>query len=95
MAHRLSPEAEGDLDDLWYFVASHSSIETADRLIDVITTRLFLLGTHPRAGRGRDDIRVGLRSFPVGEYVILYRLDGSNVLILRVVHGSRDLKGLL
>jgi hypothetical protein len=29
--------------------------------------------------------------FPVGEYAILYRVDGNDVLIQRVVRGSRDL----
>ena len=44
MAHRLAPEAEADLDDIWYYTAKESgSIEIADRLIDSITERLFLL----------------------------------------------------
>jgi plasmid stabilization system protein ParE len=35
-----------------------------------------------------------LRSFPVGEYIILYCVEGSEVFILRVVHGRRDLEKL-
>ena len=50
MAHRLAPEAESDLDELWYYVASNSSVEIADRLVDSLTTRFFLLGAYPRAG---------------------------------------------
>ena len=95
MAHRLAPEAEADLDELWYYVASNGSVEIADRLVDSLTTRFFLLGVYPRAGRRRDDLRPGIRSFPVSEYVVLYRLDGENVLIQRVVRGSRDLEALL
>jgi toxin ParE1/3/4 len=46
-------------------------------------------------GRRRDeDLRPGLRSFPVGEYVIIYRVEGEDVLILRVIRGSRDLEAL-
>jgi hypothetical protein len=44
MAHRLSPEAESDLDELWHYVASNGSVELADRLVDSLTTRFFLLG---------------------------------------------------
>ena len=33
MVHRLSPEAEVDLDELWYYVASNASVEIADRLV--------------------------------------------------------------
>jgi toxin ParE1/3/4 len=95
MAHRLAPEAESDLDELWHYVASSSSIEIADRLVDSLTTRFFLLAKYPRAGRRRDDLRPGIRSFPVGNYIVLYRLDGEDVLIQRVVRGSRDLEALL
>jgi plasmid stabilization system protein ParE len=38
MAFRLAPQAESDLDDIWYFIATESdSVETADRFIDTIT----------------------------------------------------------
>lgn len=95
MAHRLAPEAEVDLDELWYYVAANASVEIADRLVDSLTTRFFLLGTHPRAGRRRDDLRSGVRAFPVGEYVVLYRVEGNSVLIQRVVRGSRDIEALI
>jgi len=97
MAHRLAPEAEADLDDIWYYVARDSgSVDVADRLIDTIADRFFLLAHHPHLGRSRaEDFRPGLRSFTVGAYVIIYRVDGADVLILRVPHGSRDLPVLL
>ena len=69
MAHRLAPQVEFELDDIWYYIARDSgSIEIADRLIDSITDRFFLLSHHPYVGRLRDDLRPGLRSFPVGQY---------------------------
>jgi toxin ParE1/3/4 len=79
MAVRLAPEAEAELDDIWYYIAKESgSIEIADRLIDALTDRFFLLATYPHVGRRRDeDLRPGLRSFPVGEYVIIYRAEGE------------------
>jgi plasmid stabilization system protein ParE len=36
-----------------------------------------------------------MRAFPVGEYIVLYRAEGDDVLIQRVVRGSRDLETLL
>src|SRR5438132_14435467 len=72
-----------------------SSIEVADRVIDSITARFALLARQPYIGRRRDeDLRPGVRSFVVGDYVIAYRVDGDNVLILRVLRGSRDLEAL-
>jgi toxin ParE1/3/4 len=97
MAHRVAPEADAELDNIWYYVAKESgSVEIADRLIDSITERFYLLACHPHIGRHRDeDLRPGLRSFPVGEYVIIYRVEDSDVLILHVFQGSRDIEGLL
>ena len=96
MGQRRSRQADSDLDDIWYYVASKGgSVEIADRLIDSITERFFLLANHPNIGRARDaDLRAGLRSFPVGEYVIVYRKEGADVLILRVVRGSRNIEAL-
>jgi toxin ParE1/3/4 len=94
---RLLPEAQTDLDEIWLYVARESgSIEIATRLIDAITERFWLLAQHPQIGRQRDhDLRPGLRSFPVGEYVILYRSDAEDVLVLHVMRGSRDIAALL
>lgn len=96
MGHRRAPQADADLDGIWYYVASKSgSPDIADRLIDSITDRFFLLASHPNLGRARDgDLRLGLRSFPVGEFVIIYRID-DDVVILRVVRDSRDIAAML
>jgi toxin ParE1/3/4 len=96
MAHVRSPQADSDLNSIWYYVASESgSVEIADRLIDSITERFFLLANYPNVGRRRDDdLRPGLRSFPVAAYVIIYRLQDENVLILRVLRGSRNIEAL-
>ncbi len=96
MGHRLAPEAEAELDEIWYYVAKESgSVEIADRLIDSITERFFLLASHPYMGRRRDDdLRPGLRSFPAGEYLIIYRVANEDALILHVARGSRNLEAL-
>ena len=96
MAHRVAPRAEADLDDIWLYVANESgSIEIANRLIDTLTDRFFMLAGFPYVGRARDhDFGPGCRSVAVGEYVIVYCVENEEVLILRVVHGPRDLESL-
>jgi toxin ParE1/3/4 len=95
MGHRLSPQARNDVDDIAYYVAIESgSLETADRFLQSIYERFLLLGAHPYAGRSRDDILPGLRLFPSGQYVVLYRVEGDDVVIQRVVRGSRNLEAL-
>ena len=97
MAHRVAPRAEADLDDIWFYVAKESaSMDVATRLIDSIASRFHFLAPFPQAGRARDeDFGAGLRSIAVGEYVIVYCVEGADVFILRVVHGRRDLEALL
>jgi toxin ParE1/3/4 len=95
MGHRLAPQAAADLEDIAYYLFLDSgSLDVADRLSESITGRFAMLATHPRAGRRRDDLRPGLRGFPAGAYIVLYRVEDGDVVIVRVLRGSRDLEGI-
>ena len=87
---RLSKLAEADLDEIWLYVAADGGVDIANRLIDDITDRIVLLGTQPNAGRLRDELAVGLRSFPVHRHIIYYRPERGHIVVARVLHGSRD-----
>lgn len=96
MGHVCSPQAESDLDDIWFYLVSETgNVDLADRVVDSIASRLFLIANYPRIGRPRDDIRTGLRSLTVGGYVVFYRIDNEDVVILRILHGKRDIARLL
>ena len=96
MQHRVSAQAQSDIDEIAYYVFVESgNVEAAERLIDSLISRFVLLAEYPYAGRQRDhDLRPGVRTFAVGGYVIAYRLDDS-VLVLRVLRGSRDIEAIL
>ena len=95
MGHRLAPLARADIEEIAYYVFEASgSLEMAERLVDSIYGRILLLGRHPHAGRQRDDLMTGIRLFPVGDYVVLYRVEEADAVVARVVHGSRDLEAL-
>ncbi len=87
---RLSRKARADLDEIWLYVAQQQSLEAADGLIDSIAERFSLLASTPGMGRRRDEIASGMRSFPVGNYVIYYRRTRGGLRISRVLHGARD-----
>ncbi len=98
---RLSPDAEAELDGIWIHIARESgSVDTATRVLESITERFWLLARYPHMGRRRDDdLRPGLRSFTADEYVIIHSIihsviEDDVVLILHVVHGSRDIVAL-
>ena len=96
MAHRLSASARTALDDRYYVTTQSGSETIADRLIDQLTQRFFMLAQHPCVGRARDeDLCPGLHTFPVGMSIIVYRVVDEEVWILFVTHGDRDIAALL
>jgi toxin ParE1/3/4 len=97
MALRVSAEAEAELDAIWSYIATESGdTEVEDRSVNSITDHFFMLSKHPELARPRDhDLRRGLRSLSVGQYIILHRIEKCDVLILHVLHGRRNLKKLL
>jgi toxin ParE1/3/4 len=54
-----------------------------------------LIARYPQLGRKRDELRPGLRSYPAENYLILYRIEGPDVLIVHVLHGRRDIEALI
>jgi toxin ParE1/3/4 len=95
MPHRVAPRARADLDEIWHYIATESGSEqAADRTVDSILDRLLLLSRWPRLGRSRNDLRRGLRSYGIGNYVIFYRISRAGVVILRVLHARRDIRRL-
>jgi toxin ParE1/3/4 len=92
MPHRLAPRARADLDEIWHYIAVESGNEAAaDRTVDLFADRFLLLSEWPRLGRARSDLRRGLRTYPVGNYIIFYRVGRYGVVIQRVLHAHRDL----
>ena len=95
MAHRVAGSTATDLDDIWFYIASENcSTDVDDRVIDAITERFCLLDDHPRLGRQRPDLTAGLRSYRMGDDLIFYRIEGPDVLMLRVLHSRRDIRTL-
>lgn len=97
MAYRISRWAANDLQEIWDYIAENSGrAELATRHLEAVTLRFPFLADYPFAGRARDeDLGPGLRSLPAERHVIVYRLVGRDVLILRVAHSRRDLAALM
>jgi plasmid stabilization system protein ParE len=93
---QISPEAEAEIDEIWLYVARESgTIEIANRVVDGITSRFGLLARYPAAGRGRDELGLGVRSFAAEGYLIIYEFrEPDCVMILHVAARGRDLFAL-
>ncbi|MEK6406474.1 MAG: type II toxin-antitoxin system RelE/ParE family toxin [Acidobacteriota bacterium] len=80
--------------DIRNYVADDSPAN-ADRLLDSINKQCRTLARFPKMGRARNELGASLRSFPVGNYVIFYREISKGIEIIRVVHGARDIEGII
>ena len=88
-----SRRARSDLLDIWLYI-SERSVPAADRVLDEIGRICGMIAEHPKMGRERPEIAVGLRSFAIMSWVVFYRIDDDTIRIVRVVHGARDLESL-
>lgn len=89
-----SPESEQDLLDIWAYSARTWSLEVADNRLEVINASCERLSQWPFSGRARDELRKGLRSVVVRPHVVFYRVRDTNVDIVRVLDGRRDLDAI-
>lgn len=87
------PRAKTDLAEIWDYIADDSEAR-ADAFIETIDRKFRTLAGRPDMGRARAELETGLRSFPVGRYVIFYRPIPEGVEIVRVLHGARDLDAI-
>lgn len=94
MTFRLRPEAEADIEGIVLYIAADNPV-AARAWFDDLHVRFRRLAATPEMGVARDDVRPGLRFFPVGRYLVLYRIDAPHVEIVRVVHGARQWQELL
>jgi toxin ParE1/3/4 len=92
--YTLTRIAETDIDEILNYISSdnlEASLAFYERLLELIR----MLGENPNLGRERGQAYDRLRSFPLGNYIIFYRVWAGDVAIVRVVHGSRDLDELI
>jgi toxin ParE1/3/4 len=86
------PKFVDDLAEAYAWLAERSPA-SADRLLEEVDAVAQLLMAFPQVGRPRDELGAGLRSFrPRGfKNVIFYRQDGGAVVLIRLLHGARNL----
>jgi toxin ParE1/3/4 len=85
--------AKVDVLQIWNHIAE-DSIEAADNLVDLFNEKLQLLADFPGMGPARPELGPALRSFPVGQYLLIYERKGKGITLVRVVHGARNLRRL-
>jgi toxin ParE1/3/4 len=90
----ITAHARADLQEIHSQIAKDKP-EAARRFVARLAAKARKLAETPGMGRSRsDDLRADLFSFPVGQYILFYRKQHGGIILVRILHGSRDLPGL-
>lgn len=85
----LSSAARSDLVNIREYISSENK-RAANRIIREIKARFATLLRFPELGRRRDELKKGMRSFPIKNCVVFYFITEKRVKIARVLHGAQD-----
>ena len=87
-----SPEALDDRERIWDYYVRVAGRHTAEKLLRDIAEVIALIEDHPFAGRARNEVRPGLRSFAATPHVVFYRVVNDTPEIVRVLDGRQDIE---
>ena len=94
MKYRISRAADKDIERICDHIANDNP-DAADRLDGKIHRAIQLLAKFPGMGHTRSDVKDKRYLFrAIGKYVVAYRVEKKEVVVVRVVHGARDFRQL-
>ncbi len=87
----LGVAAEQDLNEIWEYIAE-DSIDAADRWLAKLFDACQSLAQSPGMGHKREDLTdLPILFWPVGAYLILYRVQREWIEVVAVTQGARDI----
>jgi toxin ParE1/3/4 len=95
MPVRLSRQATQDLEAITQMLAEQAGARVASQYIARFEAAFDLLADNPLIGPASDHFGPGLRRLVVRPYIVVYELRTDHILVVRVLHGRRDLPRLL
>jgi toxin ParE1/3/4 len=92
----LASLAALDLFEIWEYIKDQASVTTADHVELAIRERIAFLAASPEAEHYRKDLTgEDVKFFPVYSYLIVYSPATKPLQIASMLHGRRDVAGLL
>jgi len=89
LGYRLTNAAEADVTTIFRGGASAFGLRQAEKYHRGLERTFNFLAANPRASRERDEFSPPVRLHPFGVHVVIYRIVGENILIVRVLHGRQ------
>jgi toxin ParE1/3/4 len=87
-----SLEALNDRENIWDYYVQVASRPAAEKMLREIAKAIALIEEHPFAGRARNEVRPGLRSFAAAPHVVFYRVVDDTPQIVRLLDGRQDIE---
>jgi toxin ParE1/3/4 len=84
-----------DLSDIWHYGADNWGIEQADHYVDGLFALFDLLADFPEMARERSEFTPPVRIHSSGTHLVIYRVEGQGVEIIRILHAYRNLTAYL
>lgn len=91
---RLTHMAETDLDEILSYLEAEAGTAVARKFADSLDIELQKLAQLGHSGVSREHISPGLRAFLFGSYCFYFRITDDATIIVRVLHGARDIASL-
>ncbi|QNI35035.1 type II toxin-antitoxin system RelE/ParE family toxin [Alloacidobacterium dinghuense] len=91
---RLTDAAASDLAEIWKHIAVEASEEIATRFLTCVVARFDQVLRFPMSGSPRPQLATHLRVIFHDNYAIYYLPRLNEIVIVRVLHGSRDLEAI-
>jgi plasmid stabilization system protein ParE len=95
MRFQFASRAKQDLREIRAYIARDSR-DSADRTVRRVREAVRSLSQTPWLGHAREDVRYPhARFYLVYSYLIVYETSDTRLVVLRVLHGARDLPSVL
>ena len=84
-----------DLAEIWVFIALEAAESRATSFVGKLHADFQRLRRAPLMGTTREVVAPGLRVFFHGRYAIYYQPHENELVIVRVLHGARDIAAIV
>jgi len=88
--YQLSALAEIDVQEIAATTIVHWGVKQAKTYLEKLHSTLMTLANNPNLGRPRDEVVVGIKSFPLGKHCIFYLPVHQGIEVARILHQRMD-----
>ena len=90
MAYKLTEKAQSDILTIFAYTTREFGFAQAEKYHTGLEGILDFLAEYPRAARERFEITPPVRIHPYKSHLIVYTIEGKDILVIRVMHGKED-----